>query len=53
MCMAINLENKTDECYIYQRDYKWNNKPFMYEHMWNNKYIFDKSLKRKIFKCLN
>ena len=53
MCMAINLENKTDECYIYQRDYKWNNKPYLYEHIWNNKYIFDKSLKRKIFKCLN
>lgn len=44
MCLSINLEIKTNECYFYSRD------NVDYSHIWSDKYIFNDNLSRKIFK---
>ncbi len=42
MCMALNLEIKTDKCFYVGRNRT-------YEHLYNDKYIFNKNLKRQKF----
>ena len=49
MCMSINLELDAEECYIYSRPAVDGYIP-PFKHIWSDKYIFNKNLKRKIFK---
>ena len=49
MCMSINLELDAEECYIYSRPAVNGYIP-PFKHIWSDKYIFNKNLKRKIFK---
>ena len=48
MCMSINLELNAKECYIYSRPAMGDYVP-PFKHIWSDKYIFDKKLKRKVF----
>ena len=47
MCVALNLEIKTDKCFYIARRNR------SYAHLYNDKYIFDKNLRRQKFINLN
>jgi hypothetical protein len=44
-CFAINIEIQTNKCYYISR---WHN----YNHIWNDKNIFNNTVKRQVFKNL-
>ena len=53
MCLAIQLEIKTDKCYYIPRnsDIKCRD-PHNYDHLYDTKYIFNNTLKKQKFTAL-